>query len=85
MVGLIVALVVIEIVLILSIIALIVDITIKNHFHIILKSIFVITCIVIEIIIISEIKNVQPEPTAIELEITSVNGVPQDTVVIFKK
>jgi hypothetical protein len=49
-------------------------------------------CIFFEIGIISCITNTQPKPTALdvyrgltELEITSDNGVPQDTVVVFKK
>lgn len=69
----------------------------KDWFNVILGSIFlivciyVIKCIIAEIIVISEIKNTQPEPTAIdvyrgltELEINSVNGVPTDTIVVFK-
>jgi hypothetical protein len=51
----------------------------------------VIVCIVVEITLILEIKNTPPEPTEIdvyrgltELEITSVNGVPTDTIVVFK-
>lgn len=91
MAGLIIALVCVSIALILVIILLIDGIKSKDWFDIIMGSIFVIISIVCEIIIISKIKNTPPEPTAIdvyrgltELEITSVNGVPTDTIVVFK-
>lgn len=59
---------------------------------IIILSMCIFLCIFIEIMIIKGIKNYSPEPTAIdvyrgltELEIRTVNGVPKDTVVVFKK
>lgn len=97
---LIAAIVIMVILLSLSIIAFIGAIKTKNWVCIILGTICVIMSIVGGIAIISEIKNIQPEPTAIdvyrgsdklekitELEITSVDGVPTDTfvVVILKK
>lgn len=91
MTGLIVTLVAIGIILIVLIIILVICIITKDWFNTIHGSIFVIACSVAEILIILELKNVQPEPTAIdvyrgltELEITSVNGVSQDTIVVFK-
>lgn len=48
-------------------------------------------CLVVHICVTSEINNISSEPTVIdvyrgltELEITSVNGVEKDTVVVFK-
>ena len=77
--------------LIVSIIIFIGGIKTKEWFLIILGSFLMITLSAIEILIISKMENIPPEPTAIdvyrgltELEITSVNGVPKDTVVVFK-
>jgi hypothetical protein len=91
MAGLIDTAFMIGILLIIVSIVLICSIKSKDWFNVILGSIYVIVCIVIEIALILEIKNTPPEPTAIdvyrgltELEITSVNGVPQDTIVVFK-
>jgi len=95
MVGLIALLVVIGIILIVSILILIGGIKTKEWFLIIYGSIFLITYSVLGIAIISDLiletKNVQPEPTTLdayrrltELEITTVNGVPKDTVVVYK-
>ena len=64
----------------------------KDWVHVIIESIGIIMCLVVHIYVTSEINNISSEPTAIdvyrgltELEITSVNGVPKDTVVVFKK
>lgn len=92
MIGLIVALVVIGMLLVIVIALLITSIIVKEWKPVIFASIVMIMFIIIEIAIISDIQNVQPKPTAIdvyrdltELEITSINGILQDTVVIFKK
>jgi len=89
--DLIVELVFIGICLIVSIIAFIGGIKAGEWFLIIYGGILMIALSAIEISIISEINNIPPEPTALdvyrgltELEITSVNGVPKDTVVVFK-
>ena len=97
---LIIALVVIGIVFIASILLLIEGIKTKEWFFIILGSLSAITFSTMGIFMILSEKNVQPETTAIdvyrgldklekitELEITSVNGVPTDTlvVVVLKK
>lgn len=97
---LIIALVVIGIVFIASILLLIEGIKTKEWFFIILGSLSAITFSTMGIFMILSEKNVQPEITAIdvyrgldklekitELEITSVNGVPTDTlvVVVLKK
>jgi hypothetical protein len=91
MISLIVASMVIGMVLVIVIALLISSIIVKEWLPVIFTSISVIIFIAIEISIISKIKNTPPEPTAIdvyrgltELEITSVNGVPTDTVVVFK-
>lgn len=93
---LIAALVVIGIVFIMSIILLIEGIKIKKWFFIILGSLSVIAFGTMEISTILNAKNVQPETTSIdvyrdldelekitELEITLVNGVPTDTLVVI--
>lgn len=89
--GLIIVSFVLGIISILLIILLIDSIKSKNWFDIIMGGIFLIISICFEIVIISVIINTPPEPTALdvyrgltELEITSVNGVPKDTVVVFK-
>lgn len=98
---LIIALVVIGIVFIASILLLLIEgIKTKEWFFIILGSLSAITFSTMGIFMILSEKNVQPEITAIdvyrgldklekitELEITSVNGVPTDTlvVVVLKK
>lgn len=63
----------------------------KDWDDVIFLSVFSFPLIVFEIALILGIINVQYEPTAIdvyrgltELEVTSVNGVPKDTVVVFK-
>lgn len=79
-----------------SIIIVIYSIKVKTYFHAIAGSIVaimcVIKCVILGIVVIPEMKNIQPEPTAIdvyggltELEITSVNGVTKDTIVVFKE
>ena len=90
--GFFVGLIVIGMLLIITIIILVACISIKEWKGVIMGSIVLIMLTIIEITIISEIPIVQPEPTAIdvyrgltELEITSVNGVPTDTIVVFKK
>lgn len=90
--GLIVSVVILGMFLVVIIAILIASIITKDWFNIIIGSFFGIILSIFEISIISEIKNTQPEPTALdvyrgltELEITSVNGVPKDTVVVFKK
>jgi membrane protein YdbS with pleckstrin-like domain len=74
-----------------SIIIAIYSIKVKTYFHAIAGSIVAIICVIIGIVVIPEMKNIQPEPTALdvyrgltELEVTSVNGVPKDTVVVYK-
>ena len=74
-----------------SIIIVIYSIKNKEYFHAIAGSIVAIMCAIIGIVIIPGMKNIQPEPTAIdvyrgltELEVTSVNGVPKDTVEVYK-
>jgi hypothetical protein len=64
----------------------------KCWLDIIFGSFIMIVAIFVETVTISDINNIPPEPTALdvyrgltELEITSDNGVPQDTVVVFKK
>lgn len=85
--GLIVASIFIGMVLIISIIAVIIGIKEKDWINIIMGSIFIIICIfcVVAAMLAS------PEPTSLdvyrgltELEVTSVNGVPKDTVVVYK-
>lgn len=85
--GLIVASIFIGMVLIISIIVVIIGIKEKDWFNVIMGSIFIIICIfcVVAAMLAS------PEPTALdvyrgltELEVTSVNGVPKDTVVVYK-
>ena len=92
MVGLIVGSVVIGILLLLTIIVLAACIIRKEWKDIIMGSIYIIILTIFEILLILDMQNTQPEPTAIEvyrglteLEITTVNGVPTDTVVVFKK
>lgn len=89
---LIVGLVIIGIILITSIIIVIYCIILKDWFDMTMGSIYAIVSGIFVVSIIYELKNFQPEPTAIdvyrgltELEITSVNGTPQDTIVVFKK
>lgn len=84
--------IVIGILLLLTIIILVVSIITKEWKDVIMGSIYTIIFTIFEISIISEIQNTPLEPTALdvyrgltELEITSVNGVPKDTVVVFKK
>lgn len=86
--ALIVASIFIGMVLIISIIVVIIGIKEKDWFNIIMGSIFIIICIVCVV----GAMLASPEPTALdvyrgltELEVTSVNGVPQDTIVVFKK
>lgn len=83
--------IVIGILLLLTIIILVVCIITKEWKGIISGSVFTIILTIFEIFIVSEIQNTLSEPTALdiyrgltELEITSVNGVPKDTVVVFK-
>jgi hypothetical protein len=90
MVGLITVLVFIGILLVIVIALLIASIIVKEWKSVIFASIIMIMFIAIEIIIL-KMKNVQSEPTALdvyrgltELEITSVNGVQKDTIVVFK-
>jgi hypothetical protein len=85
--GLIVASIFIGMVLITSIILVIVGIKEKDWSYVIMGSIFTIICIVCVVATMLA----SPEPTALdvyrgltELEITSVNGVPKDTVVVYK-
>ena len=75
-----------------SIIIAIYGIKVKDYFNAIAGSIVAIMCVIIGIVVIPEMKNIQPEPTALdvyrgltELEITSVNGVTKDTIVVFKE
>ena len=92
MIGSIFALIIIGILLLLTIIVSVVCIIRKEWKDVIMGSIYTIILTIFEISIISEIQRTPSEPTAIdvyrgltELEITTVNGVPKDTVVIFKK
>lgn len=91
MIGLIITLSMAGMFFIASIILLIDGIKTKDISNIICGIVFAIISGIFAILIISEMKNIQTEPTAIdvyrgltELEITSVNGVPKDTVVVFK-
>ena len=86
-----IAAVIISVMLLVLMIVLIYNIYKENSVCVILASICIIMSTGALIYVTSEIDDISSEPTALdvyrgltELEITSVNGVPQDTVVVFK-
>lgn len=86
-----IAAVIISVMLVVLMIVLIYNIYEENLFCIIFVGLCITMCVIALIFVTSEIDDISSEPTALdvyrglsELEIMSVNGVPQDTVVVFK-
>lgn len=86
-----IAAVIISVMLVVLMIVLTYNIYKENSVCVILASICITMCFIALIFVTDEISSISSEPTALdvyrgltELEITSVNGVPQDTVVVFK-
>jgi hypothetical protein len=87
-----IAAVIISVMFVVSMIVLIYNLYEENLFCVIFAGLCITMCSIALIFVTDEIDDISSEPTAIdvyrgltELEITSVNGVPQDTVVVFKE
>jgi hypothetical protein len=87
-----IAAVIISVMFVVSMIVLIYNLYEENLFCVIFAGLCTTMCFIALIFVTDEIDDISSEPTALdvyrgltELEITSVNGVPQDTVVVFKE